>query len=183
VKVQTVIFKWEDARGVMVPLPRFGNVCRRQYVDGEEYPLDVHMERSTASHNQYFAALTELYNSLPESVSIITVEDVSMPRWPTSEHFRKWCLIKTGWYVEKNFACASAGHARNLAAFVRKVDEHAVITLRQDVVSVFEAKSQSRAAMGKEKFEASKRDVIDLATSLVGVTKTEAMRAASKPAT
>ena len=170
---QIVIFKWNLERRVMIPLPRFHNVCGRQFEDGKDYPMDVHQERSRASHNQYFAAVNEMFINLPEKTA---------KQFPTSEYLRKWALVRTGWYVEKNFACKTEGHARNLASFIRKVDDYAVIAIKGDVVRVFEAKSQSIPAMGKEDFEKSKHDVLDLVSSMVGVTATQAKRQAGRSA-
>ena len=64
-----VVFKWqkvdlvdeEDGTALrcmaMVPLPRYDNVAKRQFADGEDYTLEIVEERSMDSHRQIFTAL------------------------------------------------------------------------------------------------------------------------------
>lgn len=164
---QVVTFRWDATNGVMVPLPRFGNVCARQYVDGEEYPLEIVQVRSRASHSHYFASLYGIWENLPDEIA---------KRFPTADHLRRDALVHEGYYTEKMFACESPGHARNLAGFIRKVDGFAVIVIKANVVQVLEAKSQSLAAMGKQEFEESKKAVLDRCSAMIGVTAAEAKK-------
>ena len=69
--------------------------------------------------------------------------------------------------------------ARKLAADIRQRDPYAVIVMSEDdrladrsssVVKVFDAESQSMAAMKKERFEQSKRDVLDLVAAMARTT-------------
>jgi hypothetical protein len=185
VQPKPVAFIWGEAEVVdartgeiarkraMVPLPRFDNLAKRQFVDGEEYVLAPIEERSMASHNQYFAALKGYFDNLPESISA---------RWPTPQHFRRWLLIEAGWFDEKEFEMVSSEYAHALGAFVRTADEYARILIRGKKVIVQKAKSQSRAAMGKEAFQQSKRDVLDLAESMVGTPVRTMMREAGNHA-
>lgn len=165
-KTFPVVFKFSDVFTedgevikAMVPLARYGNVCARQFMENEEYPMVVLEARSRASHSHFFAALHDGWSNLPETEK----------RFPTPEHLRKWALCHTGFCVEKNFVCETPSHARRLAAFIRSIDTYGVITLQGNVVRIFEAESQSAAAMGKEKFQASKKAILELIESMVGV--------------
>jgi len=142
------------------PLLRFAARARKEFVIGEKYPLVIHEERSDASHKQYFAAIHEGWKNLPESVA---------HRWPSSEHLRKWCLVRAGFADEQHTVCTSDEQATEIAAFVRPLDGYAVITVRGPIVTVYRAKSQSRRSMNKADFQASKQAVLDLISDLVGV--------------
>ena len=56
-----------------------------------------------------------------------------------------------------------------MAAFVRPMDEHAVVLISEAVVSVYTAQSQSFRAMGKERFQASKDAVLEALADMIGV--------------
>lgn len=142
------------------PLPRFHNVAAGHYGEGEIVNVVAHEERSLRSHGHYFAALHDLWLSLPESMG---------DRWVSEEQFRKHGLIATGWRDERTIVCSSKAEALRLAAFVRPIDEYAIVTVREAVVTVYTAKSQSQKAMGKEAFQKSKDDVLGWASDQVGV--------------
>ena len=152
-------FIWDGES--MAPLPRFSRVCDGAFVIGQEYPLIVHESVSAASRNHYFACLAECWRSLPEDVA----ED-----FPTVEHLRKKALIKCGYADERSIVAASKAEALRVAAFVRPMDEYAVVLVSECVVKVFTAQSQSMRAMGKKAFAASKDAVLAYAASLIGVT-------------
>lgn len=183
-KAYPVNFTWRevdvvDADGVamrvkaMVPQPKYHNLAARQFTEGEEYTLAQIEERSMASHSQYFAALNDYYENLPETVSA---------RWPSREHFRKWCLVECGFFDEKEFDMASERHAKALGAFIRTEDEYARIVVRGTKVIVRRPKSQSLSAMGKEEFQASKQAVLELAAEFVGVAPSKMMKEAGRHA-
>lgn len=169
-----IVMNWRevdviDADGVatrtkaMVPNVRYAKVAAKQFADGEEYPLVVLEARSRASHNQFFAALQDGFDNLPESIAA---------RWPTVEHFRKWALIECGWFDEKEIDFGSALYAKRAAILLHdEFDEYARIFQPNDgpKLIVRRAKSQSASAMSKEPFEKSKRDVLDLVESMIGV--------------
>lgn len=174
-----VVFRWDwfaipgtgELKLVMIPEVRYEKIARRQFAEGEDYPMVVLEARSRASHNAYFAAVGEAWNNLPEEIAV---------RWPSAEHLRKWALIETGWFDEKDFECQSPGHAKRLAVFIRKVDEYARIIPHGNRVIVRDAKSQSAAAQGKEAFEASKKDVLDLLASMARTTPKELKQQAGR---
>ncbi len=151
-----LIFTWTGDAMVPVHLSH----ARRQFAVGEEYRLEVREERSINSHNHYFAVLTEAWQNLPESLA---------DRFPSPDHLRKWCLIKAGYRDERSFACASQNEARSIAAFIRPLDDFAVITVRDRVLVVYTAKSQSIRAMGRKEFTASKNAVLDVLAKLLAV--------------
>lgn len=172
--MRPVVFDWRevdviDADGemtrtkVMVPQRRYGNVAATQYELGEEYPLVVLEARSRASHSHYFAVLAEGFKNLPENISA---------RWLTSEHYRKWALIECGWFTEKEIDFGSSSYAKRAAILLHdEFDEFARIFQPNNgsKLIVRRAKSQSAAAMGKDAFQKSKTDVLDLLASMVGV--------------
>ena len=71
---------------------------------------------------------------------------------------------------------------QHIAAIARQADDFAVVTVTDRVVTIRQAKSQSKAAMGKETFAASKRAVLDYAASLIGSTREEAVQQAGQAA-
>lgn len=76
------------------------------------------------------------------------------------EHLRKYALIRTGHRDERTIVCASKAEARRVAAFVKPLDEFALVLVNEASVSVYTAKSQSLRAMGKTAFQQSKDDVL-----------------------
>lgn len=149
-----------EGQGVFRALPRFVDACAEHYGQGEIVTLIEHEERSPKSHAHYFATLHDLWLNLPESVG---------NRWATETHFRKHGLIHTGWRDERTIVCSSRAEALRLAAFIRPMDEYAIVDARDAVVTVYTAKSQSQKAMGKEAFQKSKDDVLGWAEAQIGV--------------
>lgn len=131
----------------------------KHFVVGQVYPLEVREERSLISHNHYFASVAEAWKNLPEDQA---------ERWPTAEHLRKFALIKAGYHDERSIVCASKAEAQRLAAFVKPMDDFAVVIAREAVVIVWTAKSQSVRAMGRVDFQRSKDAVLDIIAGLIG---------------
>lgn len=153
-----VIYQWTGDS--MVPQARFAKACDRAFVVGQHYRLIPHEERSMASHRHYFSAVNDAWTNLPDHLA---------ERFPTSESLRKWALIKAGYRDERSIVAASKAEAQRLAAFVRPMDDFAVVVVSEATVSVYTAKSQSVRAMGKATFEASKSAVLDVLAGMVGV--------------
>ncbi len=145
----------------MVPHGRFRRECDETFVIGQDYRMQVQEHRSQVSHNHYFASLQEAWSNLPEDQA---------QRFPTVEHLRKWALVQAGFRDERTFVCESKAQAVKLAAFVRPMDEYAVVTVSEAVVRVYTAQSQSKAAMGKKDFQRSKQAVLDVVAELIGTT-------------
>ena len=152
-------FIWDADALVMVP--RRENLACRTYVDGEHYRLGVEEERSTNSHNHYFSALHEAFLNLPDALA---------EEYPTEEKLRKHALIKAGYHDERSIVCASKAEAQRVAAFIKPMDEYAVVLVSEAVVRVLTAKSQSMRAMGKETFQKSKQAVLETVSAMIGTT-------------
>jgi hypothetical protein len=155
---------------VFRPPASFLPYINREYSKEEVYHLVPVEERSQASHNHYFAAVGEAFNNLSEE---------NATRFPSREHLRHWALVQCGYATETNFVLANSKEARKLAADIRKRDPYAVIVMSKDnrladrsssVVKVFDAESQSVGAMKRERFEQSKRDVLDLVAAMARTT-------------
>jgi hypothetical protein len=150
----------------MVPLERFGNVCKRQFLAGDVYTMVPHEARSKRSHNFFMACVGEAYDNLPENVAA---------RFPSATHLRYWALIETGWCTEKEFEFDNKRYAQSLATFIRTEDDYVRISIHQVgpkkwKVLLRRAKSQSHIAMpDKKEFEQSKRDVLSLLEEMTKV--------------
>lgn len=131
-----------------------------QFVVGERYAIEVQRERSYASHRAYFASLGEAWANLPDHLA---------ERLPSVEALRKYALIQTGYRDERSIVCSSKAEAARLAAFIRPMDDFAIVSVSEAVVVVQTAKSQSFRAMGKQVFQRSKDDVLNYVASLIGV--------------
>jgi len=153
-----ILFQWTGE--AMAPHPRFRRECDASFVVGENYRLAVQEHRSQANHNHYFAAIQEAWMNLP---------DLMAERFPTTEHLRKYALIKAGYRDERSIVCNSKAEAQRIAAFIKPMDEFAVVTTHEAVVTVWTAKSQSKAAMGKQVFQESKNKVLDVLAEMIGV--------------
>lgn len=144
----------------MRPLARFSGLCDREFVVGETYRLEVCEERSDVSHKHEFAWLREAWRNLPEQLAT---------EYPTSEHLRKRALIQAGYYDESIVDAGSKAAALRIAAFVRPMDDFALIFVRDCFVIKRTAKSQSRRAMKKAEFQDSKQKIMDIITDMIGV--------------
>ena len=153
-----LLFLWEG--DCFKPIPRHAKECDARYVIGEHYALEEIQERSTKSHAQYFAALKEAWLNLPEKMAT---------DFATVEHLRKFALIRCGFYDKRSVSAASRAEALRLAAFIRPMDEYAIVTVSASLVEVYTAKSQSYRTMPKQEFQDSKSKVLDYVASLIDV--------------
>lgn len=133
----------------------------KYFVVGEVYPIEVHEDRSTASHHHYFAAVNEAWQNLPEAMST---------RFPTPEHLRKYALIQCGYRAERSVVCANHAAAKRMAAFITPLDDFAFVAASGNLVTVWTAKSQSYRSMGKKDFAESKDAVLGYVANLIGST-------------
>jgi hypothetical protein len=147
-----------------VPLKAFERNARAAYGAGEVVTLVPHEARSQASHGHYFARLQDIWQSLPEDQTA---------RFINEECFRKHGLIATGYRDERSIVCASKAEAQRVAAFVKPMDEYAIVTVREAVVTVYTAKSQSMRAMGRETFQKSKDDVLAWAEAFIEIDRSQ----------
>lgn len=130
-----------------------------EYVVGEIYRFERHEPRSMESHRHYFALIHEAWLNLPERL----VDD-----FPSSEHLRKTALIKAGYCTKRQIVCATKQEAMRTGGFIQELDDYAVVTIEDKVVTVYRAKSQSIPAMGKRDFQESKQAVLDVVAKLIG---------------
>lgn len=166
-----VVFVWDGDS--MIPLPRFKRLCDQQFAVHEEYPLVILEERSQASHNHYFAALTEAWRNLAEEHAV---------KYPTVEHLRADCLVKAGFCQETDYVLADKKEARKLAVDLRKMNPYSIIKVSDNVVKHFEPESQSRPAMKKDRFEDSKAEVLSIAAAMARTTPAELKKNAGRAA-
>jgi hypothetical protein len=153
-------FFWDAERSVMIP--RRKNLADRIYVDGEDYRLGVIEERSMGSHGHFFAMLHEAFMNLPDDLA---------ERFQTPDHLRKYALIKAGFYDERSVCCSSKAEAQRIAAFMRPLDNYAIVIASEAVVRIFTAKSQSLKAMGKDEFQRSKTAVLEIVSSMIATSQ------------
>jgi hypothetical protein len=148
-------FKWNGA----AMMPTQPDLARKQFIVDGKYLLETHHERAYRRHRAYFAALHEAWGS-------IATDD-----FPTSEHLRKFALIKTGWRQERVLACDSKERAERTAAFIRPLDDYAIVTTDAALVRVWTARSQSYKAMGRDDFNRSMDDVLNYVAGLIGISR------------
>jgi hypothetical protein len=149
-------FEWDGE--VMRPLrPRRADAF---YTVGERYILETVSQRSDATHKHEFAWLREAWMSLPDHLA---------EKFPTAEHLRKWALIRAGYSDSHTIVCASKAEAIRVAAFIRPIDEFAVVVTQGATVTRFTAKSQSRRAMGAKDFQESKTKIMEVVARMLGV--------------
>lgn len=145
---------------VFRPIRHMQRICDRHFVVGEEYRLVEHHDRSDATHRHQFAEIHEAWKTLPEHLADL---------YPTSEHLRKRALIEAKFYDEEILDVGSKAGALRVAAFARQHDDFALVIVRGPIVVIRTAKSQSRRAMDKAEFQASKQAVLDIVSGLIGV--------------
>lgn len=173
-KTRPAVFVWNGE--YMIPLPRFKRLCDMQFVVHEEYVLEPVVNRSMASHNHYFTAISDVWNNLAEEYD---------GKFPTPEHLRAHALVKTGWCTETDTVAESPRAAKSLAALIRKLSPYAVIQISGNVVKVFEPVSQQMHgpnAMRKEPFEESKNDVLNYIAPMARTTPRELKKNAGRSA-
>lgn len=154
--IPPTVWSWDGE----VMIPRHPRVADRHFVIGQDYVLVEHQDRSTATHNHEFAFVGEAWRNLPENLA----ED-----YPTAEHLRKRALIQAGFFHEMVVDAGSNAAAIRVAAGFRKMDDFAYVVVRGPLVAVRTAKSQSRRAMNKQEFAASKAAILDIISDMLGV--------------
>lgn len=192
-----VVFVWTEValqdgelREVMVPAPRYAKVAHRQFEPDHEYPLVVLETRSRASHNQYFAALSDGFDNLPEDLEDaaerLGLKSIPKDGFQDADHLRKWALCETGWCDIGEFLFETQEEAERLCKYFRRNDSYAIITLgfrgNHVLVTIKTAKSQSAPNMAKQAFEDSKRDVLTLVEAMTNLKKGALMKNAGRSA-
>lgn len=169
---QPIVFRWNGE--AMIPAtPFMSRLADKTFIIGEQYRLAEEHERSGASHRHFFASIHTAWMNLPEAMA---------DRFPTSESLRKWSLIKAGYRDERTFVASSRAEALRFAAFVRPIDDFAIVTATGATVVIWTAKSQSVRAMGGKVFQASKQACLDVIAELIGVEPAALSREAGRAA-
>lgn len=154
-----IAVRWDG--DAFVPISqRFARQADKDFVIGEVYHMVVEEPRSANSHKHYFAAITEAWRNLPESMD---------GRFPTADHLRSFALCMTGYRDERHIVCSSRAEALRLAAFIRPMDEFAIVSVDAACVTVWTAKSQNLRAMNKATFQASKTAVLAYLADMLSV--------------
>ena len=179
----------------MVPLQRFERLAARQFVENDEYPMVVQEHRSLKSHRFFFASVKDSFDKLSDLKAAVkeahdNLPEELAPRWDTAEQLRKWCLIETGFYDEKEFLFEGRGADRQammLGNFIRTGEEYARIFTQVDSktsvrVIVRRAKSQAENAMRPDEFKASSKAILELLEHLIGVARGSLKKNAGKHA-
>jgi len=161
-------FKW-DGETMQPVSPRDAKACDDVFVIGDRYALAPVENRSTASHNHYFACIKDGWDNLPDS---------ELDRFPSPEHLRKFALVKSGYANQSQIIASSRAEAVRLAAFIRPIDTYAIVTVTGCVVTSYTAQSQSIKAMGRAVFQESKDKVLNFIASLIGAKATDLGQAA-----
>lgn len=121
--------------------------------------------RSQVSHNHFFAAVHEAWLNLPEAIST---------EFPSSEHLRKYCLIKAGFCTVTKIVCATNHEAVKLISSFSEADSFAVCEISGPIATIYRAHSQSMKAMGQKKFQESKTAVLEILSAMIGAEVREA---------
>jgi hypothetical protein len=149
-------FRWNG--DVMVPT--HPKLAASRFEVGADYLLAPVSVRSEISHDHEFAWLAEAWKTLPERLA---------DQFPTAEHLRKRALIDAGYYHETIVDAGSNAAALRVAAFMKAKDEFALVIVRGPFAIERTAKSQSKRAMDKAEFQASKTAIMEVIADLVGV--------------
>lgn len=176
-----VLFKFDAKNCVMVVNPRWREIARRMFKDGEDYALEEKLERSSAQHKFYFVSIKNAFTNLnKETLDLLK----------TPNHLRQWALIATGWYDERQVGGLSLAQAKRMAVTVAALlrsntdDDYVEIIVRRNRdesdrldgtanLIVRTPKSQSRDAMDRETFKKSCEDVLDVLAGAINVTRRE----------
>lgn len=135
----------------------------KEFAEGERYRVAEVHDRSTATHNHYFAWVASAWETLPEHL---------VERYNSPDALRKYALIRSGWCDSESIVCSSPEEAHKVAAFCKGAsDEFVLIDVRDNVVTRYAAKSQSYRAMGRDDFARSKEDVLRVIADMLEVKK------------
>ncbi len=165
-----MFFQWTG--DVMQPLGRFTRLAGEAFTKGEQYRMEAVEARSWISHAHQFAWLHDAWLNLPEQYAIA-------PWAQSSEHLRKYALIRTGFCNTQTWVCGTKAEASRWAANMRPEDEYSIVVAQGSTVVRYTAKSQSARAMGAKDFQGSKTAILDFIAGLLGVEAAELAATAS----
>lgn len=161
-----MLWRWDGE--AMVPAnQRFAREADKAFTIGETYTLEEVCHRSMRSHRHYFATIADAWESLPERYA---------GEFVTPEHLRKRCLIEAGYRDERTIVASSKAEAIRLAAFIKPMDDFAVVSVSGPTVVVWTAKSQNTRAMDPQTFAQSKDAVLLILARMLEVSPDELRR-------
>jgi len=132
-----------------------------RFAQGEVIPLDVWHPRSKASHDQFFALVSEAHGTLPEHLA---------ERFPTPDSLRQYALCKAGYCDVDTFTAASKAEALRLSAFVKRTAGEGIqVVVDGPNVTRLTPHSQSMRAMGGQTFQESKAKCLEVIADLLDV--------------
>jgi hypothetical protein len=165
-----IYFIWDGE--TMQPMARFARIAEAAFERGRAYKMMIADEASSQTRRHFFACVREAWANLPEALAL---------EYPTPEHLRKRALILTGFCDEQIWAVPSPAEATRTAAALRKLDEFAVVVVKDNTVRALIAKSQASGRMGRAEFQKSKTAVLDYLAKLIDTTP-EALKDAGRAA-
>lgn len=136
---------------------------------GEVHGWQMAEHRSKASHDHFFACVSEAWKNLPEDMA----DD-----FPSPDHLRKWALIKAGFCSETRIVCANNSEAMTLAAKAKIMDRFSLVAIDGKTVTIWTADSQRKDAMGRQAFQEAKDRALHIISEMIG-TDVAALRQAA----
>lgn len=152
--------------------PTWAKRADAQFVIGERYTLEQVEDRTGKSHRHLFAIIKAAWLTLPEELAL---------EFPNEEALRKYLLVKAGHCTAMKVPCPDRQTAMNVVTTCRALDEFAVVTLTENVVTVYRAKSIAYREVGKKQFQAIKSAVMDILADMLHITP-EQLKDADKSA-
>jgi hypothetical protein len=133
---------------------------------GEVVFVDIEASRTRRSHNHQFGFVSEAWENIPEHMK-------DAPFAKSKDTLRKHALIQCGFCTVDMIAVGSDSRAERLARFLRRSDQredvYSIVEVSGPVVNKFTAESQKLRTMGKDRFEASKRAILEWMADLISV--------------
>lgn len=148
-----------------IPSKYHAKAADKALVIGEVLTWHEVQERSTKSHNHYFAMIHDAWLNLPESIC---------EHFPNQESLRKYALIKAGYCTVKKVICSNNREANAMVALAYELDGFLICEVSDNVATVYRADSQSIKSMGKAMFQKSKTDVLEIISAMIGAQFEEA---------
>jgi hypothetical protein len=143
----------------MRPTRGFARLADQEFVVGEVYTLDqVADARSMRSHRHYFQAVYDAW---------LNLGPMDAERFPTEVHLRKYALIRAGFCNAREHVAPSKAEAVRMAAFIKPMDDYALVAVNGAVVRVYTAKSQDTRSMGRKVFQESKDAVLQVLSGMM----------------
>lgn len=156
------------ANGLLQPQGHYACEWLKAHVeDGGIVFVEVEHGRSASSHKHQFAWIKDAWASLPERLT-------DAPYAATPETLRKHALIATGYHDVITVDCGTKAAAERVAPALRQAEAracgYAIAKISGPIVRVWTPESQAVRAMGNERFQASKRDILNWIAGLLDVT-------------